>query len=212
MTPSDELADRIDYNLAPRGEDRKERSTRRRDDRSRDPLPPWNRKRAFSPSLSLFFFSRHGPIVPRFSDQFAAINARGPRGPTSRTHARELSAARGRNRESTVPPVTDNLTPGLNGLLAHNIGRPRQDTGHYNMEMTGTHRPPSIGHRAPGAANFCHFNTPGSPCDKQGEEGGASYAATSNQHRWSIYYWRLDPPFLVNSNNSPLFSFRVETF
>lgn len=40
------------------------------------------------------------PSVPRFSDQFAAINARGPRGPTfSHTRARELSAARGRNRE-----------------------------------------------------------------------------------------------------------------
>lgn len=92
------------------------------------------------------------PSVPRFSDQFAAINARGPRGPTfSHTRARELSAARGigKGGDRPVPPVTDNLTPGLNGLLAHNIGRPRQDTGHYNMEMTGTHRPPSIGHAEP---------------------------------------------------------------
>lgn len=53
--------------------------------------------------LSLFFSSSSVvglPSVPRFSDQFAAINARGPRGPTfSHTRARELSAARGRNRE-----------------------------------------------------------------------------------------------------------------
>lgn len=55
------------------------------------------------PFLSLFFSSSSVvglPSVPRFSDQFAAINARGPRGPTfSHTRARELSAARGRNRE-----------------------------------------------------------------------------------------------------------------
>lgn len=136
-------------------------------------------------------------------------------GPTFRMHARELSAARGRNRGrgSTVPPVTDNLTPGLNGLLAHNIGRPRQDTGHYNMEMTGTHRPPSIGHAEPRARPISvTLIRPASPCDKQGRGGDASYAATSidgiSLAGWNPFLFidfQQFPPFWPNFFSSKSF-------
>lgn len=72
MTPSDELADRIDYNRSP-GSQRK--------GLERD-QPSIVKRETSGPSLSLSLFSRSH----RASDQFAAINA----GQTFRIHAREL--------------------------------------------------------------------------------------------------------------------------
>jgi len=131
-----------------------------------------NRKRLYhSSGFFLFFLYRSGSRPGRFSGQFAAINARSRpdlfhtrsyRFPdvlsspfvARRRRQRRRRQRRKRERVGDRSGVTDNLTPGLNGLLAHNISR---YPGDRIRDITiwkwrgPRHDRPSIGQRTPQA-------------------------------------------------------------